>query len=73
MHLKANKVMQQGSFFCHCSLATAMTNVVQIFTDLLCFAYDGIHQVRKLVFDNYQTCPMPSSVPKHPCKVSSVS
>ena len=21
--------------------------------------YDGIHQVRTLVFDNYQTCPVP--------------
>ena len=35
-----------------------MTNSVQIFTGLLFFAYMyvGIHQVRRLVFDNYQRC-----------------
>ena len=26
--------------------------------DLLCYAYVGIHQVRRLVFDNYQGCPV---------------
>ena len=30
-----------------------------MFTDLLRFAYfTGIHQVRLLVFDNYQRCPV---------------
>ena len=23
------------------------------------YAFDGIHQLRKLVFDNYQACPVP--------------
>ena len=36
-----------------------MTNWAQIFTGLLFYAYDGIHQVRTLVFDNYQTCTVP--------------
>ena len=36
-----------------------MTNWAQIFTGLLFYAYDGIHQVRRLVFDNYQTCTVP--------------
>ena len=30
-----------------------------MFTGLLFCAYVGIHQVRTLVFDNYQRCPMP--------------
>ena len=34
-----------------------MTNRVQIVTDLLFYAYVGIHLVRILVLDNYQTCP----------------
>ena len=38
-----------------------MTDWAQIFTGLLFYAYDGIHQVRRLVFDNYQTCTFPSS------------
>ena len=33
MHLKAHKVMQKGCFFFHYSLATLMTNWVQMFTD----------------------------------------
>ena len=28
-------------------------------TDLLFYTYVGIHQVRIVVFDNYQTCPVP--------------
>ena len=30
-----------------------------MFTDLLFYAYHGIHQVKKLVFENYQMCPLP--------------
>ena len=30
-----------------------------MFTGLLFYAYVGIHQVRTLVFDNYQTCTVP--------------
>ena len=36
-----------------------MTNWAQIFTGLLFYCYDGVHQVRRLVFDNYQTCTFP--------------
>ena len=36
-----------------------MTNWAQIFTSLLFNAYDGIHQLRTLVFDDYQTCTVP--------------
>ena len=36
-----------------------MTNWVKTSTDLLFNAYVGIHQVRILVFDNYQRCPLP--------------
>ena len=32
--------------------------IFQIFTGLLFFAYVEIHQVRRLVFDNYQWCPL---------------
>ena len=40
-----------------------MTDWAQIFTVLLFYAYmyDGTHQVRTLVFDNYQTCTVPLS------------
>ena len=59
--MKAHKFVQQGCCFSHHFLATSMTNlhVAQIFTGLLFFAYVGIHQVRRLVFDNYQTCTFP--------------
>ena len=36
-----------------------MTNWAQICTGLLFYAYDGIHTVRTLVFDNYQMCTVP--------------
>ena len=58
--------MQQGCFFFHYSLATSMTNWVKIFTDLLFYAYVGIHQVRILVFDNYQRCPVPLNLQNYP-------
>ena len=51
--------MQQGCVFFRYSLATSITNYVKIFTDLLFYAYVGIHQVRIMVFDNFQTCPVP--------------
>ena len=34
--------------------ATSTTDWAQIFTGLLLYAYVEIHQVRRLVFDNYQ-------------------
>ena len=38
-------------------LATSMLKFwAQMFTAVLFYAYVGIHQVRILVFDNYQTC-----------------
>ena len=49
-------------FYFHNSLATPMTNWVQIFTDFLFYEFVGIHQVRILVFDNYQMCPVPLTV-----------
>ena len=40
-------------------LATPTTNRAQIFTGLLFYAYYvEIHQVGRLVFDNYQQCQM---------------
>ena len=51
--------------FFHYSLATSMTNWVQIFTGLLFYAYVGIHQVRILAFDNYQMCPVPLKTNHH--------
>ena len=36
-----------------------MANWAQIFISLLFHAYVAIHQVRILVFDNYQGCPVP--------------
>ena len=59
IHLNAHKVLQHKHVFFHCSLATLMTNWAQMSTVLLCYAYVGRHQVRILVFDNYQTCPVP--------------
>ena len=60
MHLKAHKFVQQCCLFLHYSCATLTTNGnwVQIFTDLLFYAYMyvGKHQVRCLVFDNNQMC-----------------
>ena len=43
----------------HNSLATAMTNWALTFTDLLFCAFDEIHQVRIMVFDNNHWCPVP--------------
>ena len=39
-----------------------MTNCAQIFTGLLFNAFVEIHQVRTLVFNNYQYCPVSLSV-----------
>ena len=53
--------VQQWCFFFHYSLATWMTNGAQMFTGSLFYAYDEIHQhdqVGRLVFDNYQRCPV---------------
>ena len=46
-------------FFSFHFFATSMTNWAQIFTGLLFYGYDGIHQVRRLAFDNYQMCTFP--------------
>ena len=59
MHLKAHKVVQQGCFFFHSSLSTHDQSSLN--TDLLFYAL-CIHQVKILVFGNYQTCPVPTSV-----------
>ena len=57
--LKAHKFVQQRRFLFHYSRTFSTTDWVQIFTDLLFYAYVGIHKVRVLVFDNYQRCPVP--------------
>ena len=49
-HLKAHKLVQQGCFFFHYSLATSMTNWALIFTGVLFYAYVDIHQVRIQVY-----------------------
>ena len=41
------------------TLETSMTNLAQIFTGLLLYAYVGIHQMRQLIFDNYQRWTFP--------------
>ena len=38
-------------------LSNSTTNLFTILTDLLLYAYVGIHQVRVLVFDNFQKVP----------------
>ena len=44
-------------FFIHCFLETLMTNTPK-FLRVCYFIHNvGIHHVRKLVFDVYQTCP----------------
>ena len=58
-HQKAHNFVWQGCFFFHYYLATSMTDWDKIFTGLLFYAYIEIHQVRRLVFDNYQTCTFP--------------
>ena len=58
MHLKAHKFGNKGGFL-FISLATLMNKRVQLFTDLLFYAYVGIHKVRIPVFDNNQKCPAP--------------
>ena len=64
--------MQQGCLIVHYFLETLTTNWVQIFTGLLFNAYVGIHHVRKLVFDNYWTCPVPLTK-NYPCLSQSCS
>ena len=53
---ESTQLVRQGCFFFHFSLPTLTTNWAQIFTGLLFYEYVEIHQVRRLVFDNYQTC-----------------
>ena len=48
----------KGVFVFHSYLATPTTNQAKIFTGLLFYAYVEIHQVRRLVFDNYQKCTL---------------
>ena len=57
-HLKAHNFKWQGCFFFGYYLTTSTTNWVQIFIGLLFCACVEIHQVRRLVFDNYQRCPV---------------
>ena len=40
-------------FFFHYSLATLTIDWAQIFTGLLFYAFVEIHQVKRLIFDNY--------------------
>ena len=62
VHLKAHKVMQLGCFFFHnYSLAKKMFNKLGPHFHrfyVLCICWE--HKVRRLVFDNYQTSPVPA-------------
>ena len=51
-YLKSHKFLQQGCFFLSSFSRKFDLSWAQICTDLLFYAYDGIHQVRTLVFDN---------------------
>ena len=53
--------MQQWCFFSQCSLVNFDDQWAKIFIGLVFYAHVGIHQVRILVFDNYQRCPVPLS------------
>ena len=54
-HLKAYNFARQGCLFSHYSLQTLTSKIeIKILTGLLFCAYVEIHQVRILVFDNYQ-------------------
>ena len=58
MHLKAHKVMQQGCIFLpllSCNFNDQLSSKFRFV--ILCMCCD--HQVRRLVFDNYQRCPGP--------------
>ena len=60
MHMNTHKVRQHTwVFFFHYSPTNSMTNWAQMFTGLLFCAYVEIHQVKILIVDNYQTCPVP--------------
>ena len=59
-------------FFFHYYLATSTTNWVQNFIGLLSCAYDEIHQVRRLVFNNYQRYPVSLTI-KLACSVSVIN
>ena len=61
---KSTRFVWQGCFFFHCYYATSTPNWVKIFTGLLFCVYVEIHQVRRLVFDNYQVCPVLSKLNK---------
>ena len=57
--MRAHKFCATMAFFFNVySLANSMTYRAQIFTGLLMYAYVGIHQARRLVFDNYQRCQL---------------
>ena len=58
-HLLKHTTCATRVFSFHYSLATSTTNWAQMFTGLLFYAYVEIHQVRRLVLDNYQRCPVP--------------
>ena len=53
-HLNAHNFVWPGCFFFHYYLASSMTDWAQTFTGLLFHAYVEIHQLWRLVFDNYQ-------------------
>ena len=55
-HLKAQNLCDKGFFF-HYFLATSTTKLVKIFKGLLFYA--ETHRVRILVFEIYQSCPVP--------------
>ena len=54
---KHTTIVWQECFFFHYYLATSMTDWAQIFTGLLFYVYVEIHQLWRLVFDNYNLNP----------------
>ena len=52
--LKPTTSCDKDVFFFYSYIASPTTNRAQIFTGLWFYAYVEIHQVRRLVFDNYQ-------------------
>ena len=58
--------MHQGCFFL--SSISCAFNQLRLMVTVVITCICGIHQVRKLVFDNYQTCSVPLSTENKPCK-----
>ena len=65
-HLKAHKLLCNRSVYFFIILLQLQWPIESKFsqTFYIFYEYVGIHQVRRLVFDNYQRCPAPLSLEK---------